>query len=317
MADEIAIRTAENAQPIVSAIKLSKTFGERRAVDAIDFTIRKGDCFGFLGPNGAGKTTTILMLLGLVEKTGGTLEAFGQPIPEFLSAVKKRIGVVPQNDNLDSELTVWENLLTYGSYFNMPRKMVRQRSDELLHFFALSNRKNDIIEGLSGGQRRRLLLARALIHEPELLVLDEPTVGLDPQARHLIWQRLQSLRENGMTILLTSHYMDEVARLSNRVLIIDHGRILVEGEPAALVEKFIGMDVYEIDGLEEELEEFEKLAKNCRARCERVSGGMYIYVHDRCEALNAGIHASTQWLRRPANLEDLFIHLTGRSLRES
>ncbi len=309
---------AENtAQPVVTAKNLGKFFGERRAVDSIDFQINKGDCYGFLGPNGAGKTTTILMLLGLVEKTGGTLHVFGQSIPEHLSFVKQRIGVVPQNDNLDSELTVWENLLTYGSYFNLPMKIVRQRSDELLQFFALTNRKNDIIEGLSGGQRRRLLLARALIHEPELLVLDEPTVGLDPQARHLIWQRLQSLRESGMTILLTSHYMDEVSRLSNRVLIIDHGRILVEGEPGALVEKFVGMDVYEIEGRAEDLTALEHLAANCRARCERVSGGMYIYVHDRCEQLAAGIQAATQWLRRPANLEDLFIQLTGRSLRES
>ena len=307
----------ESIQPVVTAKKLTKIFNQRRAVDSIDFTIGKGDCFGFLGPNGAGKTTTILILLGLVEKTGGTMEAFGLPIPEHLASIKQRIGVVPQNDNLDSDLTVWENLLTYGSYFNLPTKVVRQRSDDLLHFFALSNRKNDIIEGLSGGQRRRLLLARALIHEPDLLVLDEPTVGLDPQARHLIWQRLQGLRESGMTILLTSHYMDEVARLSNRVLIIDHGRILVEGEPGELVEKFVGMDVYEIEGQEAELEKFEKLAADCRVRCERVSGGMYIYAHERCEQLSAGIHASTQWLRRPANLEDLFIQLTGRSLRES
>ncbi|MEJ2689346.1 MAG: ATP-binding cassette domain-containing protein [Deltaproteobacteria bacterium] len=305
------------ALPVVKAIKLSKNFGKRRAVDSIDFVIRKGDCFGFLGPNGAGKTTTILMILGLVEKSDGSLQAFGKSIPEHLSAIKQRVGVVPQNDNLDSELTVWENLLTYGSYFNLPTKVVRKRSDDLLHFFALSNRKKDIIEGLSGGQRRRLLLARALIHEPDLLVLDEPTVGLDPQARHLIWQRLQSLREKGMTILLTSHYMDEVARLSNRVLIIDHGKILVEGEPGELVEKFVGVDVYEIEGREEELTALEKLAANCRARCERISGGMYIYLHDRCEQLSAGIQASTQWLRRPANLEDLFIQLTGRSLRES
>lgn len=302
---------------VVAASKLSKSFGLRTAVDCIDFTIRRGDCFGFLGPNGAGKTTTILMLLGLVEKTAGQFEAFGQPIPERLSSIKQRIGVVPQNDNLDSDLTVWENLLTYGSYFNMPRKTVRYRADELLHFFALSNRKSDVIDGLSGGQRRRLLLARALIHEPELLVLDEPTVGLDPQARHLIWQRLQSLRESGMTILLTSHYMDEVARLSNRVLIIDHGRILVEGQPNILVEKFIGMDVYEIEGDPEQLESVQKLATNCRVRCERVSGGLYIYVHDQCEELSAGIQAVSKWLRRPANLEDLFIHLTGRTLRES
>lgn len=312
-----ATGSEKGTQPVVEARKLTKIFGQRKAVDAIDFGIRQGDCFGFLGPNGAGKTTTILMLLGLVEKTEGTLEAFGLPLPDHLPEIKKRIGVVPQNDNLDSDLTVWENLLTYGSYFNLPMKIARRRADELLHFFALSNRKNDIIDSLSGGQRRRLLLARALINEPELLVLDEPTVGLDPQARHLIWQRLQSLRERGMTILLTSHYMDEVARLSNRVLIIDHGRILVEGEPGMLVEKFVGMDVYEIEGREAELASLEKLAANCRARCERVSDGMYIYVHDKCEELSAGIQTSTQWLRRPANLEDLFIQLTGRSLRES
>jgi lipooligosaccharide transport system ATP-binding protein len=303
--------------PVIEAIGLSKIFGERKAVDGVNFTVYQGDCFGFLGPNGAGKTTTILILLGLVEKSGGSLAVFSRDLPEHLAAVKRRIGVVPQNDNLDSELTVWENLLIYASYFDLPLRTAKKRVKELLDFFALSNRKSDIIEGLSGGQRRRLLLARALIHEPDLLILDEPTVGLDPQARHLIWQRLRSLQEQGTTMLLTSHYMEEVSRLSNRVLIIDHGRILVEGEPSALVQKFIGMDVYEIQGEEKELAELEKLADRCAARCERVGGGMYIYVPEKCQLLEDGIHASSQWLGRPASLEDLFIHLTGRSLRES
>jgi len=303
--------------PVIEAFGLSKVFGDRKAVNEVNFTVYQGDCYGFLGPNGAGKTTTIQILLGLVDKTNGNLTVFSKDLPEHLAAVKRRIGVVPQNDNLDSELTVWENLLTYASYFDLPLRIAKKKADELLDFFSLSSRKGDIIEGLSGGQRRRLLLARALIHEPDLLILDEPTVGLDPQARHLIWQRLLNLREQGKTILLTSHYMEEVSRLSNRVLIIDHGRILVEGEPRSLVQKFIGMDVYEIQGEEKELAELEKLADRCSARCERVSGGMYIYVPEECQLLEDGIHASNQWLRRPASLEDLFIHLTGRSLRES
>ena len=220
---------------IVEVRGLAKAFGSRQALKGIDFDIRPGECFGFLGPNGAGKTTTIQIILGLVEKSAGQLLVFGQSIPDRLKDIKARVGVVPQHDNLDTDLTVFENLLTYASYYQLPRHEAEVRAAELLTFFALDSRRRDYIRQLSGGQRRRLLLARAMMHRPQLLILDEPTVGLDPQARHLIWQRLKSLKEQGVTMMLTSHYMDEVARLSDRILVMDHGRLVEEGSHEELM----------------------------------------------------------------------------------
>ncbi len=302
---------------IVSVKQLCKSFGDRRAVDGISFDLKRGECLGFLGPNGAGKTTSIKMLLGLVEKSSGTIRILDREMPRQQSEAKRFIGVVPQADSLDPDLTVAENLLIYAAYFNIPRKIALQKTEELLHFFALATRKNEIIEHLSGGQRRRLLLARALIHDPQLLILDEPTVGLDPQARHLIWQRLEILQEKGTTMLLTSHYLDEVERLSNRVLILDHGTIVAQGDPRQLITELVGIDVFEVEGTTTELDALEASFKKCNASTERVSDKLYAYTQEDCTQLESLLKNSRGWLRRPANLEDLFIQLTGRSLRES
>lgn len=302
---------------VVQVNGLSKFFGNRCAVDNISFAVRQGECVGFLGPNGAGKTTTINMLLGLVEKSGGTMRILDMDIPRQQQAAKRLIGVVPQADSLDPDLTVEENLLTYASYFNITGRKARARSAELLQFFALANRRKEIIEHLSGGQRRRLLLARALINEPQLLILDEPTVGLDPQARHLIWERLEILQQQGTTMLLTSHYLDEVEHLSNRVLILDHGRIVAQGVPQQLITELVGIDVFVIEGTAAELDVLEKSFKQCHATTERVNDRLYAYTQEDCSRLESLLKYSRSWLRRPANLEDLFIQLTGRSLRES
>jgi lipooligosaccharide transport system ATP-binding protein len=296
---------------------LAKNFGGRVAVDNISFAIQPGECVGFLGPNGAGKTTTINILLGLVRKSGGQIKLLGREIPRYHRQVKRDIGVVPQADSLDPDLTVAENLLTYAGYFNIPRQKALAKTEELLHFFALANRRAEIIDHLSGGQRRRLLLARALINEPRLLILDEPTIGLDPQARHLMWERLEILQAQGTTMLLTSHYLDEVSRLSNRVLIMDQGRIVARGEPAQLIKELVGLEVFEVEGKGGELDALAQSFRDCDAVIERANDKLYIYTREECAHLEKLLVTTRSWLRRPANLEDLFIKLTGRSLRES
>ncbi|MEN8142366.1 MAG: ATP-binding cassette domain-containing protein [Thermodesulfobacteriota bacterium] len=305
------------AEPVVSVTDLAKDFAGRRAVDNISFTIQPGECLGFLGPNGAGKTTTINILLGLVRKSSGQISLLGRKVPKYHRQVKRRIGVVPQADSLDPDLSVAENLLTYAGYFNIPRKTALKKTEELLHFFALANRRDEIIEHLSGGQRRRLLLARALINDPQLLILDEPTIGLDPQARHLMWERLEILREQGTTMLLTSHYLDEVSRLSNRVLIMDQGRIVAQGEPQQLIHDMVGLEVFEVEGSSAELDELAESFADCEAVVERATDKLYVYTKEDCAHLEKMLANTQSWLRRPANLEDLFIQLTGRSLRES
>ncbi len=308
---------ASGGRDIVVVDSLSKYFGERCAVNNISFTIKAGECVGFLGPNGAGKSTTLHMLMGLVRRSAGAIHLLGSEVPRHHQEVKYKIGVVPQNDSLDPDLSVEENLLTYAGYFNIPARQAMAKVDELLGFFALENRRREIIDQLSGGQRRRLLLARALINEPQLLILDEPTVGLDPQARHLMWDRLEILREQGTTMLLTSHYMDEVARLSSRVLILDRGKIVAQGEPEQLITEMVGLEVFEVEGSEPELDTLEEMFGQCDATMERVSGKLYIYTQEDCSRLEQMFGDRRDWLRRPANLEDLFIQLTGRSLRES
>ena len=303
--------------PIVTVERLTKFFHDRCAVDNISFSIQQGECLGFLGPNGAGKTTTIKMLLGLVRQSSGSITLMDMHIPEQLREAKRIIGVVPQTDSLDPDLTVQENLLTYAAFFNIPHQIALAKADELLRFFALSNRKDEVIEHLSGGQRRRMLLARALINDPKLLILDEPTVGLDPQSRLMIWQHLEMLQEKGITMLLTSHYLDEVERLSDRVLILDHGTIVAQGIPQELVKELVGVDVFEVEGSQSELAALEKAFQDCNATTERVSDRLYAYTQEDCSRLEVLLANSRKWLRRPANLEDLFIQLTGRSLRES
>ena len=296
---------------------LKKNFGERQVLRGLDIKLLKGRCLGLLGPNGAGKTTTIRIILGLVIPTSGEIEVFGQKYPKALRKVKYKIGVVPQMDNLDPDLTIVENLVVYANYFRIPAKVARKRADELLEFFALKKRRDEIIQNLSGGQRRRLLLARALINNPDLLILDEPTIGLDPQARILMWQRLETLRKKGTTMLLTSHYMEEVAKLATQVIIIDHGKAIARGGPREMVEKMLGREVMEFSADEKLLEELELSLKNCNVETERVGEKLYVYVKNGCPELEKAASTMPHVVKRPATLEDLFLKLTGRKLREN
>jgi len=303
--------------PVVQVRNLSKDFGERRAVRGIDMTIHPAECLGLLGPNGAGKTTTISMLLGLVRPTSGDILILGEPSPERLRQIKRRTGVSSQTDNLDPDLTVLENLMTYASYFRLKRIEARERAEELLEFFALKNRRHDPVPELSGGQRRRLLIARALINTPDLLILDEPTVGLDPQARHLIWERLDALRVQGTTMLLTSHYMEEVSRLASRVMIMDEGKIVAQGEPGTMVADLIGTDVFEVVDTTEALDSLQKTLRSCPVTMERKGERIFVYTKGSCPEIEALAMGHRQVTRHPANLEDLFLKLTGRALREN
>ncbi len=295
---------------------LKKSFGDRQVLKGIDIRLKKGSCLGLLGPNGAGKTTTIRIILGLVIPSSGEIRVFGQAYPNAIRRVKYRIGVVPQMDNLDPDLTIVENLLVYANYFKIPLKIAKERAEELLDFFALKNRRDEIIQNLSGGQRRRLLLARALINKPSLLILDEPTIGLDPQARLLMWQRLEALRKHGTTMLLTSHYMEEVSRLATRVIIIDNGKAIAQGDPKTIVEKILGKEVMELSGNHEELKLLIRDLESCDVNTELVGDKLYVYLKKGCNILDRAATTMPHVVRRPATLEDLFLKLTGRKLRE-
>jgi len=301
--------------PLVVADKLDKRFGERHVVRGIDFAIAPGQCFGFLGPNGAGKTTTLRMILGLSPPSGGRLSVFGQPMPAAGRAVRARIGVVPQIDNLDPDFTVVENLLTYGRFFGLDDATLRPRIAELLELVELSDRATTRIDTLSGGMRRRLTIARALINDPELIILDEPTTGLDPQVRHLIWARLRELLGRGKTLLLTTHYMEEAERLCDDLLIMDRGTVLERGSPRALVRRHVPGDVVEVrqppDGLADEL------AAEHGTTVEPVGESLYVYT-SAAQALVERLEAQggITYLHRPACLEDVFLRLTGRELHE-
>lgn len=300
---------------IVSARGLSKRFGDHIAVDGIDFEITRGRCFGFLGPNGAGKTTTLRMLLGLSPMSAGSLSVFGLPIPEQARAVRARVGIVPQADNLDPDFSVAENLEIYAAYFGIPKQIAAPRIERLLEFAALTERRAAKVDTLSGGMKRRLIIARALINEPELVVLDEPTTGLDPQARHIIWGRLAELRASGTTLILTTHYMEEAERLCDELIIMDHGRILDQGSPAELIARHVETEVIEVRGERSVL--FEPVARDCGCRIERMGTSLYCYTNT-AGALIAHMQATPGmvFLHRPAGLEDVFLKLTGRELRD-
>ena len=296
---------------------LTKIFGKTPAVRNLDFFVEQGQCMALLGPNGAGKTTTINVLLGLVIPTSGTIKVFDKDLIGNTKEIKKRIGVAPQLDNLDPDLSVIENLVTYASYFKIPKRHAMERAEELLRFLALEARHDEVIQNLSGGQRRRLIIARALINRPRLLILDEPIIGLDPQARHLIWERLEALKAKGTTMLITSHYMEEVSRLADRVLIMEKGRKVLEGSPQEMVARHIGEYVYEIIEDTNELSQLEKDLSHCNARIERHGKRFYIYTKGTClEAEKIGMRYS-HVIKRPANLEDLFLHFTGKKLTEN
>lgn len=302
--------------PVVDARALIKRYAGKVVVDGVDLQVRPGECFGLLGPNGAGKTTTLRMLLGMTEPDGGSLHVLGRPVPAEAREMRRGIGVVPQLDNLDPDFSVVENLHTHASYFGIPRAALRERVPELLAFAALEHKAGARIETLSGGMKRRLTLARALVNDPRLLVLDEPTTGLDPQARQLIWQRLRGLLNQGRTMILTTHYMEEAERLCDRVAVMDQGRILTLGTPQALIREHIEPHVFEVHGpgLTRWL---EGRPAHAGERVEQVGETAFCYVADERPLLEDLLRQTeVQFLHRHATLEDVFLKLTGRDLRE-
>jgi lipooligosaccharide transport system ATP-binding protein len=307
-------------QAAVIARSLRKSYGERVAVDGIDFEVRPATCFGFLGPNGAGKTTTMKMIYGLATVGGGDLRVLGLDARTQRRAIKARLGVVPQETNLDGEVTVQENLLVQASYFGIEKQTAEARARELLEFTRLADRSDDKIPSLSGGMKRRLLVARALVNEPDMVVLDEPTTGLDPQARLAVWRSLESLKRRGVTLLLTTHYMEEAARLCNRLVIMDEGSIVAEGEPGGLVRQHVGREVLELHVADEC--DAEELVASLDGRLDGhdfTEDALMLYASDAerlLEEIDQERYPTESALVRRASLEDVFLRLTGRSLRE-
>ena len=304
------------AQEVIHARGLRKAFAGTTVVDGIDLRVRHGQCFGLLGPNGAGKTTTLRMLLGLSRPDAGELDVLGYAVPRQAQRMRARIGVVPQMDNLDPDFSVVENLRIYGRYFGISHRELDARIPGLLEFAALEKKARARIDTLSGGMKRRLTLARALVNDPELLILDEPTTGLDPQARQIIWQRLRQLINDGRTLILTTHYMEEAERLCDELIIMDHGRILAQGSPAQLVREHIEPEVVELHGVGMDRWVAENAHRYpCRIECLGETAFCYMHEHDALlDALTR--QADVNFLHRRANLEDVFLKLTGRELRD-
>ena len=302
--------------PLFSVQHLSKRFGDNLVVDDLSFAIAPGECLGVIGPNGAGKTTTIRMCLGLAAPDGGSIHALGLQMPRDALAIKAQIGVVTQMDTLDPDFTCAENLLVYGRYFGMKDAAIRARIPALLEFASLTAKADAKPGQLSGGMKRRLSLARALVNDPKLLLLDEPTTGLDPQARHLMWERLQLLLQQGKSILLTTHFMDEAERLCSRLLVLDHGKKIAEGRPRDLIAQFLEPDVVEVFGTGA-LATAEGPLRTLAARVEVSGETVFFYTHNAGQLLQGlAAHPQLRTLHRPANLEDLFLKLTGRQIRE-
>jgi lipooligosaccharide transport system ATP-binding protein len=298
---------------LVRAQGLTKRFGSFTAVDGIDFELFRGEAFGFLGPNGAGKSSTMRMLGCVSPPTVGDLTILGGDPVRDGAAIRARLGVVPQEDTLDNELTVRENLLVYGRYFGLPRKVINERTDRLLDFVQLTDRAGDQVEPLSGGMKRRLTIARSLINEPDILILDEPTTGLDPQARHVVWDRLFSLKQRGVTLILTTHYMDEAEQLCDRLVVMDHGKIAAEGTPRALIGRYSTPEVIELRFAPGQ----QKIKDLSPERMEVTADRLLVYSADGDEFLRrvhqAGMEPVTELVRR-STLEDVFLYLTGRTL---
>ena len=301
--------------PLIEARALTKRYGDFVAVDAIDFAVARGETFGFLGPNGAGKSSTMRMIGAVSPPSAGTLRVLGRDPERDGPAIRERLGVVPQEDNLDVELDVAENLLVYGRYFGLPRDVIRRRVDELLDFVQLAERRHARVESLSGGMKRRLTIARALVAAPELMLLDEPTTGLDPQARHALWDRLYRLKQQGVTLVLTTHYMDEAEQLCDRLVIMDRARIVAEGSPRELIARYVEREVVEVrfaarDGVASRLE-------GVGSRLEVLADRILIGTEDGDATLDAvharGVRPESVLVRR-STLEDVFLTLTGRSL---
>jgi lipooligosaccharide transport system ATP-binding protein len=315
-----AVAPSDGARPLISARGLTKRFGRYVAVDAVDFDVQRGEVFGFLGPNGAGKTTTMRMIACVSPITGGDLSVLGMDPRHDGPAIRARLGVVPQEDNLDTELTVWDNLLIYGRYFGLPVPVIRERAAELLRFAQLDDRRDSRVDPLSGGMKRRLTIARALINRPDLLLLDEPTTGLDPQARHLLWERLYRLKREGVTLVLTTHYMDEAEQLCDRLVIMDEGRIVAQGSPRQLIDRHSTREVVELRfAVPEQQDAAVPRLDGLGARLEPVADRVLIYTDHGDDTAAAvyerGLHPESVLVRR-GSLEDVFLLLTGRSLDE-
>ena len=308
-----------NGQPLVHARGLVKRFGELSAVDGVDFDLTRGEAFGFLGPNGAGKTSTMRMIGCVSPVSAGTLRVFGLDPARDGVEIRGRLGVVPQENSLDMDLTVRENIVVYGRYFGLPRGQLRKRADELLDFVELSERANDRVEPLSGGMKRRLTIARSLVNEPEVLLLDEPTTGLDPQARHVVWDRLYRLKRRGVTLLLTTHYMDEAEQLCDRLVVMDHGQIVAEGSPLELIERYSTREVVELRFDENRPSDVTSWVDGLVSRVESLPDRVLLYTDDGDGAAHQlherGLVPESVLVRR-STLEDVFLHLTGRSLIE-
>lgn len=304
-------------EKVIEARGLTKVYDDVPAVRGIDFDVYRGECFGFLGPNGAGKSTTMRMIYGFTPITAGNLSVLGMTFDEDTRQIKAKLGVVPQEENLDEDLNVLKNLLVYARYFDMPAKLARGRAREELEFWQLWERRESRIRELSGGMKRRLLIGRAMINHPLLLILDEPTTGLDPQARHLVWQKLRQLQNQGTTMILTTHYMDEAAQLCDRLVIMNEGKILAEGSPSELVERHIPAQVLEIRGTSEDLENLKTQLSESDALVETVGDSLYVYSND-ANALRQRVDLSCckEVMYRLSGLEDVFLRLTGRALLE-
>jgi lipooligosaccharide transport system ATP-binding protein len=300
--------------PLIEARELTKRYDDFVAVDGIDFTVARGETFGFLGPNGAGKSSTMRMIGAVSPASGGTLTVLGLDPERNGPAIRARLGVVPQDDNLDLELDVGENLVVYGRFFGLPRDEIRRRTDELLEFVQLSDRKDARVDSLSGGMKRRLTIARALINEPELMLLDEPTTGLDPQARHALWDRLYRLKQRGVTLVLTTHYMDEAEQLCDRLVVMDRAKIVAEGSPRELIERYVEREVVELRfGERDATPSFDGLAGHIEVLQDRVVIGTDDGDRLVDEVQARGLAPEAVLVRR-STLEDVFLRLTGRSL---
>ncbi len=301
--------------PALRAEGLRKSYGGKEVVSGVSLSVPPGQCFGLLGPNGAGKTTTLKLCLGLVEPDAGSIELLGVPVPARAREARRRVGVVPQFDNLDPDFTVAENLIVYGRYFGIRSREIERRVPDLLEFAGLAGRSDARIGTLSGGMKRRLTLARALVNDPDLVFMDEPTTGLDPQARHLIWERLRQLTEQGKTLILTTHFMEEAERLCDRLAIMDHGRIVTEGTPAELIAQHVEPHVVEVHG--PMLDGWISRVGNLCPRVERAGDTAFCYAPS-AEPILRELEAEPglRYLHRAANLEDVFLKLTGRDLRD-
>ena len=307
------------SESLISARGLTKKFGDLVAVDGIDFDVSKGESFGLLGPNGAGKSTVMRMIGATSQRDAGVLTILGKDPDKHGPQIRAHLGVVPQQDNLDTELSVFENLYIYGRYFGLPSAFVKSKVEELVAFAQLEEKRNAKVQSLSGGMKRRLTIARALVSEPEILMLDEPTTGLDPQARHILWDRLFRLKEQGVTLVITTHFMDEAEQLCDRLIVMDKGKIMAEGSPSSLIKDYSTKEVLEVRFGSDRNQE---VADSLRAMCQRIEelpDRFLMYTEDGESLLEkiyaSGLHPKTSLVRR-SSLEDVFLRLTGRTLIE-